>query len=100
MPLHLGYIGIGMLLPDAFARYVTGQLMQFQCDGQALLAGHAPVAFDLFVECALRIHFSFANSASSVFNSALNSPSSNPTTCATILPLPSRSTERGMYASA
>jgi hypothetical protein len=32
--------------------------MQFKRQRQALLAGHAPVTLDLFILCALRIHWS------------------------------------------
>ena len=45
-----------MLAADAFTGDVAGQLVQVQCDGEALFAGHGSITFDLGRECLLRIH--------------------------------------------
>ena len=48
--------GMGMLTADAFASDVAGQFVQVKGNGQALLAGHGTVTFDLSGQCVLRIH--------------------------------------------
>jgi hypothetical protein len=40
-----------MLPPDAFPGDITGQFMQIQRKGQALLARHAPVSLNLSFQC-------------------------------------------------
>jgi hypothetical protein len=55
-PLDLGFMRAGILMPDALAGDVAGKFVQSQRDGQPLLAGHAPVKFDLLLECSLGVH--------------------------------------------
>jgi hypothetical protein len=49
-------MGVGVLLADAFTRNVAGQLVQLQCDPQALLVRHAPITLDLLIQSEVRIH--------------------------------------------
>jgi hypothetical protein len=53
---HLDFVGTGVLMTDALASHVAGQFVQLQGNCQALLAGHAAVMLDLFLQSTVRIH--------------------------------------------
>lgn len=49
-------VSVGMLVTNAFARYVAGKLVQLKRERQTLLTRHLPVPPDLFQHCVLRRH--------------------------------------------
>ena len=59
--LDLGGVGLRILPANAFAGDFAGHFVQIERDGQALLARHATVSLDLFVQCAAGIHVVSAN---------------------------------------
>jgi hypothetical protein len=67
--LNFGGISLGILPANAFTGDFAGQFMQPQRNGQALLASHATVSLDLFVQCHCRIHGLLINQFLASYNS-------------------------------
>ena len=54
--LNFVRIGFWILAANAFARDITGHLMQFQRHAKPLFTSHLAIAFNLFVQCRCRSH--------------------------------------------
>src|SRR6058998_2130264 len=54
--VYFSFCRIGMLMANAGACDVTGQLVQIQSDGQTLFTGHLAISLDLFLQRNLGRH--------------------------------------------